>query len=99
MKKKSFKQIAAMTAVVLLVALYVITLLVAIFDSTASGVLFKVCLVCTIMIPVLCWMFIWVYGRLSGKETIADLNLMQDPKDKQKSMDNVEIETTEETKE
>lgn len=79
MKKWNAKRIAALTAVVLLVAMYLVTLILAIFDTSASGTLFKVCLICTIVIPVMAWGFIWLYGQMTGKKTIADLNLMQDP--------------------
>ncbi len=78
MKKRSVKQIAAMIAVILLVAMYAITLIVAIFDKSTSGKLFLFCAVCTVAVPLLAWIFIWLYGQYSGKKTIADLNLMQD---------------------
>lgn len=81
MKKGKGKQIIAMTAIVLLVALYVVTLITAFLDSSASGQLFKFCLICTIVVPVLAWIFIWIYGQTTGKKTIADLNLMQDPEE------------------
>ena len=78
MKKMNAKRIAALIAIILLAALYVVTLLVAIFDQSASGNLFKICLICTVVVPVLAWIFIWIYGQMTGKKTIADLNLMQD---------------------
>ena len=80
-KKKNVKRIAALTAVVLLVGLYVATLLTAIFDTTAAGSLFHVCLLCTVAVPLLAWIFIWIYGQTAGKDTIADLHLMEDPED------------------
>ncbi|MED9905230.1 MAG: hypothetical protein UFG06_13755 [Lachnospiraceae bacterium] len=79
MKNKNVKRIAALIAVILLVALYVVTLFAAIFDTSASGSLFRLCLVCTVAVPLLAWIFIWIYGQTTGKKTIADLNLMQDP--------------------
>lgn len=78
MKKRSVKQIAALAAVILLAAMYIVTLLVAIFDKSASGKLFLFCAVCTVAVPLLAWIFIWLYGQYSGKKTIADLHLMQD---------------------
>lgn len=78
MKKRSVKQIAALIAVILLVAMYIVTLVVAIFDKSASGKMFLFCVVCTVAVPLLAWIFIWLYGQYSGKKTIADLNLMQD---------------------
>ncbi len=74
MKKRSGKQIAALAAVVLLAALY----LLAVFDSSASGALFRLSAICTVVIPLFAWIFIWIYGQVTGKKTIADLNLMQD---------------------
>lgn len=79
MKKRSAKQIVALIAVILLAALYIVTLLVAIFDRSASGRWFALSLVCTVAVPLLAWIFIWLYGQYTGKKTIADLNLMQDP--------------------
>lgn len=78
MKKRSVKQIIALIAVILLVAMYVVTLIAAFFSQAASGKLFLFCVVCTVAVPLLAWIFIWIYGQYSGKKTIADLNLMQD---------------------
>ncbi len=78
MKKRTAKQIAALVAVILLAALYIVTLVVAIVDPTASGKWFVGCLVCTMAVPLLAWIFIWIYGETTGKKTIADLHLMQD---------------------
>ena len=99
MKKKSVKQIVALTAVVLLVALYVVTLLLAVFDTSASGFLFRLSAICTVVIPLFAWIFIWIYGQMTGKKTIADLNLMQDPphrKEKDGSAEPVETGEAEE---
>lgn len=78
MKKRSVKQIAALIAVILLAALYLATLLLAVFDTSASGVLFRLSAICTVVIPLFAWIFIWIYGQVTGKKTIADLHLMQD---------------------
>lgn len=78
MKKRKAKQIAAIVAVVLLAALYLLTLIVAIVDPSASGRWFAGCLVCTMAVPLLAWIFIWIYGEVTDKRTIADLHLMQD---------------------
>ena len=71
------KRIAALLAVILLVGLYVVTLLVAIFAPTEGSNLFAVCLMATIAVPLLAWVYIWLYGQMTGKKTMADLNLMQ----------------------
>ena len=74
-KKVTSKQIAAIAGIVLLVLLYVVTLFAAIFDSSATGSLFQVCLFATIAIPLLIWIYVWMYGKLTQKSTFADLNI------------------------
>ena len=74
-KKVTSKQVAALAGVALLAALYLITLLVAIFDPDTSGRLFQACLVATIAVPLLIWIYIWMYGKLTGKHTMADPDL------------------------
>lgn len=97
MKKRSGKQIAALAAVVLLAALYLVTLLLAVFDPSASGVLFRLSAICTVVIPLAAWIFIWIYGQVAGKKTIADLNLMQDVQQEEK--EDAKEEATAETEE
>ena len=75
--KMNPKRIAALVAVILLVALYVVTLFVAIFAPAEGNNLFAVCLMATIAVPLLAWVYIWLYGQITGKKTMADLNLMQ----------------------
>ncbi|MCH5269134.1 MAG: hypothetical protein J1E83_00130 [Lachnospiraceae bacterium] len=79
--KMTVKRVAALLAVVLLAALYLVTLLAAVFDTTVAGSLFRICLICTVALPLLTWIFIWIYGQTTGKSTIADVHLLEDPKD------------------
>lgn len=74
-KKVTSKQIAAIVGIALLVLLYVVTLFTAIFDSSAAGRLFQACLFATVAVPLLIWVYIWMYGKLTNKSTIADLNI------------------------
>ncbi len=102
MKKRSVKQIAALIAVVLLAALYLVTLLLAVFDSSASGALFRLSAICTVVIPLAAWIFIWIYGQVTGKKTIADLHLMQDAHEEetnQEEKEEAEEEAAAETEE
>lgn len=74
-KKVTSKQVVAMAGVVILVLLYLVTLVAAIFDPTASGDLFRVCLIASFCIPFLIWIYVWMYGKLTQKKTFADMNL------------------------
>ena len=84
-KKKSGKQIAAIACIVLLVAMYVVTLIVACLDFPGWGRLFQACIVATIGLPILLWIYIGMYGWLKQKHTIASMDILQDRKDKEEN--------------
>ena len=67
-KKISPKQIAAMICVVLLVGMYVATLIVALLDFSGWDRLFQACLVATIGLPILLWIYIWLYKQVKEKK-------------------------------
>ncbi len=72
MKKRNFKRVGAVIAIILLVALSIATLLAAIFDK--SGRLFQALLVATVAVPILLWIYVWMYGKLTGKHTMASID-------------------------
>lgn len=72
MKKKT-KQILALGAVVLLVGLYVATFLFAIIDLPGFPSLFRASLFATVTVPLLLWIYIWLYGAITKKDTMADI--------------------------
>lgn len=71
-KKMSSRQIAAIIGIVLLVLMYVITLILAIFDNSASGSFFALSLACTFIIPIIVFLYVWMTGRASGKKIMGD---------------------------
>ncbi len=73
MKKGKAKQIAAIICIVLLVLLYVATLIVSLLDFPGADRLFAACLTATIGLPILLWIYIWLYGRLTHKSSIAEI--------------------------
>lgn len=74
-KKMTSKQVVAIIGIVLLVLMYIVTLIVAIVDTSASGRMFGICLLSTFAIPLLIWIYTWMYGKMTGKSTMADLNI------------------------
>lgn len=70
MKSKS-KQIAAILCIILLVLLYVATLVVSLLDFPGSDKLFGACIVATIGLPILLWIYIWLFGKVTGRHTIT----------------------------
>ena len=61
--KKSPKQIAAILCIVLLVLLYAATLIVDLLDFPGSDRLFAACLMATVGLPILLWIYLWLYGK------------------------------------
>ena len=72
--KWNSKRIVALAGVILLVLMYVLTLVAAIFDRTASGSLFRASLIASFCIPFLIWIYIWLYGQFTHKKTFTDLD-------------------------
>ena len=72
--KMPSKQIFAIIGIILLVLLYVVTLFAAIFDSSASHALFATCLLATVAIPLLIWIYTWMFGKLRNRSTFADFH-------------------------
>ena len=80
-RKTTSKQIVALVGVILLAAMYLLTLIAAIFDNSSTMTLFRACLIATVTIPLLIWVYIWMYGKLTHKHTIADLDIGGRPTD------------------
>lgn len=80
MKSGKHKQIAAIVCIVLMVLVYVAALIAALVDKSAGGLWFKAAILATIILPVMTWIYLGIYGLVTGKKTIADMNLMQDKK-------------------
>lgn len=70
--KITSRQVVAMTGIILLVLLYIIALIAAIADTSSSGKLFMLCLFATVAIPILIWIYTWMYGKLRNRQTFAD---------------------------
>ena len=73
-KKISPKQVAAMICVVLLVGMYVATLIVALLDFPGWDRLFQACLVATIGLPILLWIYIWLYQQIMERKEEKEEN-------------------------
>lgn len=72
-KIKRHKQIAAIIGIVLLAGLYLVTFILALCRFDGASSLFMGALACTVIVPVLIWIYIWLYGLLTRKKTIATL--------------------------
>ena len=70
--KITSRQDAANAGIVMLVLLYIVTLAAAILDSSSSARWFWTCLFGTIAVPLLVWIYSWMYGKLTGKSVEAN---------------------------
>ena len=62
--KRTAKKIAALIGVALLVLLYVLLLVFAVFDFEGSETMFRACLIGTVAIPILIWIYMYLYDKL-----------------------------------
>ena len=66
------QRILAIIGIAALVLLYIITLICAIFNFDGAGRMFKVSLFATIFIPIILWLYIWMYGNMPATKAIKD---------------------------
>lgn len=69
---KKAKQIIAIIAIVLLIGLYIATLITAIFAKEQAATAFTVCMILTVVIPLMAFIAILFFGRAYGKKVIGD---------------------------
>ena len=72
MKKKTSVRIAAWIGIILLIILYAATLLVAIFDFAGSRRLFNSLLIADIALPILLWIYIWIFKQVQERKAEAE---------------------------
>lgn len=79
--KEKMKRIGALIGVILLVGTIIATLILAILGYTFDSKIFMGLVIADICLPILLWIYIWLFGKLTGTHTMASFDLMQD-KDK-----------------
>lgn len=87
MKSKS-KQIAAIFCIILLVLLYVATLVISLLDFPGSDKLFGACIIATIGLPILLWIYIWLFGKVTSRHAITGSEQNLPSKDTDSQADN-----------
>ena len=70
MKNKA-KQIAAITAIVLIVAMYIVTLILGITNNENTQQWFMAAIIATIVLPVMAYVYIWIYKRVQEQREAA----------------------------
>lgn len=67
------QRIMAWIGIILLVLLVIATFVCAFLDFEGSERLFAACLFACIGVPILLWIYIGLYGKITNKKTIADM--------------------------
>lgn len=75
-KKRTPKQLAALLCIILLIGMYLAAFVAACLDLGDSGRLFANCLLVTIALPILLWLYIWLYGIYRNRHNMASPDLL-----------------------
>ena len=67
------KRICAILCIIFLVMIYIGTLIAAIIMPESGSRLFAVCLFTTVIVPIVAYIYIWIYTQITGKKTIASV--------------------------
>ena len=69
--KNKVKQIAAVTAIVLIIAIYIVTLILAITNNENTSQWFMAAIIATIVLPVMAYVYIWIYKKVQEQREAA----------------------------
>lgn len=81
------KRIAAIIGIVLLGALYLVTLCLAIFGNEHTNSWFMACICATVVVPILIWVYQWLYNLLKKDVADAREKALTEQNDKDESAD------------
>ncbi len=71
------QRIAALACIGLILLLYISTLIFAFIKADWAKVMLRLGLGCTLVLPILTWVYIWLIGKLKHKDTIADFKFFE----------------------
>lgn len=81
------RRVAALTGVVLLLGLYLVTFVLAVIGNERSTQLLRFCFGMTIFVPLFIWVVTWCVGVLFHKKTFASLNLLDSDEEERRRME------------
>lgn len=65
---QKIKRILAMLTVIIIALLYLSTLILSFFQSEQAGELLMISIVATVVLPVLLYIYLWLFRLFSGKD-------------------------------
>ena len=83
----TLKRAAALFAVILLVTMYLLAFVSAIFHFPGSAALLRISLALTVVLPLFLWILIWGIGFLTHKKNFASINLLNSNPEERRKME------------
>ncbi|MCI2049318.1 MAG: hypothetical protein LKJ76_06300 [Lachnospiraceae bacterium] len=93
----TLKRVLACVCIAALVAMYLVAFVLACLSSPASAGLFRASLALTVILPVFCWIFIWGYGFLNHRKTIASIQILNSDETARREMEDAARRAVQET--
>lgn len=73
------QRISALICIIVIVLMYLAALVFSLLKFEWAGNVARIAIGCTVVLPLLTWVYIWLSGYIFHKHTIADLDLMGNP--------------------
>ncbi|MBP5624076.1 MAG: hypothetical protein J6X36_04330 [Lachnospiraceae bacterium] len=74
-KYTKLQRIMALIGVILLVCLFLCALIFSLIKTEWAPAAAKGCIGCALVVPILIWVNLWLFGKVFHKHTIADLDI------------------------
>lgn len=68
---KKAKRILALIAVILIVGFILATFVMSFLDFPNKDTIFFTCMLCCIMLPIIAWILMWIFGAITGRKNVA----------------------------
>lgn len=68
---KKAKRILALIAVILIVGFILATFVMSFLDFPNKDTIFFTCMLCCIILPIIAWVLMWIFGAVTGRKNIA----------------------------
>lgn len=83
----NLRRIAALSAIILLAGLYLVTFVLAVMGDERSAGLLRFCFGMTIFLPIFIWVIIWCMGALRNRHSMASLDILNSNPEERRKME------------
>ena len=79
---KKGKRILAIFGIIFLLLIYLLTLVFALIDASDTMVMFKVCILSTVLFPVLLWLYTFIFRLVASQPKTPSFDEEEDNEEK-----------------